>query len=152
MHHIHSQRGGIHALLDSLPVRRAQVEPQSCVRIAIDLTESATWWCSVLLPRRQTTLAGILKDRTHATRAPTGKKASVAIDLSQPLINTNRRSGRLLEGLLAILISSLTNLARNIRVYQSYCLPLCTVAVRAEGFTSSRRTTMKELRARAALR
>jgi hypothetical protein len=45
------------------------------------------------LPRRQTTLAGILQGRTHATRAPTGKKASMAIDLSQPLINTNRRSG-----------------------------------------------------------
>ena len=76
----------------------------------------------------------------------------MAIDLGQPLINTNCRSGRLLEGLLAILISSLTNLARSVPVGQSYCLLLYTVAVRAKGFTSSRRTTMKELRARAALR
>ena len=76
----------------------------------------------------------------------------MAIDLSQPVINTNCRSGRLLEGLLAILISSLTDMARSIRVCQSYCLLLCTVAVRAKEFTSSRRTTMKELRARAALR
>jgi hypothetical protein len=51
-------------------------------------------------------------------------KALVAIDLTQSPIYASRRSNGLLEGLLLIVISGLTNLARRIRVYQGHRLLL----------------------------
>jgi hypothetical protein len=44
----------------------------------------------------------------------------VAIDRTQSLIYANRCSNGLLDGLLCIVVSGLTNLARSICVYQGY--------------------------------
>jgi hypothetical protein len=58
------------------------------------------------------------------------ENASMAINGSQSLVYTRRLSSGLLEGLLGIAISSLTDLARSIWVYQSHCLLLCAAVAR----------------------